>query len=65
MQVKAFFEWLTATKAKVATIGVKGPIEGHLHAMDIDLAVREHPQHQQGAAFVVVSRPGMTRRIGW
>lgn len=65
MQVKAFFEWLQATKAKVATIGVKGPIEGTTHAMDINLAVREHHQHHQGAAFVVVSKPGTQMRIGW
>ena len=54
-----------ATGAKVATIGIKGPIEGTAHAMDIDLAVREHHQHQQGAAFVVVSKPGATTQIGW
>lgn len=64
-EVKAFWEWLNATKAKVATIGMKGPIQGQAHAMDIDLAVREHPQHQQGAAFVVVEKPGATMRIGW
>lgn len=63
--MKAFYEWLKATKAKVATIGIKGPIKGTVHSMDIDMQVREHPQHQQGAGFVVVSKPGAKVHIGW
>ncbi|KAK9790314.1 hypothetical protein WJX73_002614 [Symbiochloris irregularis] len=63
-EVKAFFEWLRVSKAKVAAIGVKGPIEKTDFAMEIDIDVREHHQHNQGVAFVVISRPGATQSIG-
>lgn len=38
--MKAFFEWLLVSKAKVATIGVRGPLEGTDFAMEIDIEVR-------------------------
>ena len=57
-EVKAFWEWLQVSGAKVATIGVKGPIEGRTYGMDIDIAVKEHHWSVQSAAFLVVSKPG-------
>lgn len=57
-EVKAFFEWLQVSGAKVATIGIMGPIEGKEFAMEMDLQVKEHPWWTQSAAFLVVSKPG-------
>ena len=54
-EIKAFFEWLQVSGAKVAPIGMQGPIQGRLEAMDLDMAVNSH--WSQAAAFVVVSKP--------
>ena len=64
-EVKALFEWLLVSGAKIATIGMKGPIPGLPYAFDKDIQVKEHPQHHQSAAFVVVHKPGATTRIAW
>ena len=57
-EAKAFFEWLQVSGAKVATIGMLGPLPGQSHGMDLDLTVLEHPWEHQSAAFVVISKPG-------
>lgn len=57
-EVKAFWEWLQVSGAKVATIGVKGPIDGYGFGMELEVSVKEHPWWAQSAAFLVVSKPG-------
>ena len=44
---------------------LQGPLAGESFAFDKDIAVKEHHQHSQSAAFVVVHKPGASTRIAW
>ena len=64
-EVKAFWEWLLVCGAKVAPIGVEGPIANTQIAMELDVSVKEHHWAVQSAAFLVVSKHGYpSRHIG-
>ena len=57
-EVKALFEWLQVSGAKIAPIAISGPIQGTTHAMDINMEVKTHEKPNQAAAFLVMSLPG-------
>lgn len=59
MQVKAFFEWLMVSRARVATIGVRGPLEGTDFAMEIDIEVRT-----AGACMLASACPELDWKTG-
>ena len=42
-EIKAFWEWLQASGAKVLPIGIAGPLPGRTEAVDLDIKTGEHP----------------------
>ena len=42
-EIKAFWEWLQASGAKVLPIGIAGPLPGRTDAVDLDIRTGEHP----------------------
>jgi hypothetical protein len=58
-EVKALWEWLQESGAKLATLGVLGPLADNSYSMDLDVNEPngEHPWFQQSVAFVVAEAP--------
>ena len=41
-EIKAFWEWLESSGAKVLPLGIKGPLPGKTFAVDLDITKGEH-----------------------
>lgn len=60
-EIKALWEWVSASGVKLLPIGIKGPLPGKGHAVEVDLnemaSSSWDPWDQQSAAFVVAHVP--------
>lgn len=69
LQMKALWEWVQDTGAKLATVGTMGPVdnlpEHGLQEGKVMDPVSEpaHAQEFQSSAFVVISKPGSTYNL--
>lgn len=57
-ELKAMWEWLTATGTSLLPIGIKGPLPGKNVAVELDWSTGEGAAewHHQSAAFVIAQQ---------
>ncbi|KAK9809397.1 hypothetical protein WJX73_001751 [Symbiochloris irregularis] len=63
-EMKALWEWLQETGAKLATVGTMGPVDNLPEGKIMDpVSETAHAQEFQSTAFVVMSKPGSTYNL--